>query len=68
MATSNWTVYVPDRSAPFTGFPKTMEVEEVRAALMTTGQASVGSATYTVEGADRDVIRFNRVQGGSKGL
>lgn len=65
MATSNWTVYVPDRTAPINGFPKTMELEEVRASLVATGNTSVSSATYTVDG---DVVRFNRVQGGSKGL
>lgn len=64
MATSNWTVYVPDRTASLP-FPKTMEIEEIRASLVSTGTASVASATYTVDG---DVIRFNRVQGGSKGL
>ena len=61
MATSNWTVYVPDRSQAYLGFPKSMEIEEVRASLVATGVASVSSATYTVDG---DVVRFNRVQGG----
>lgn len=65
MATSNWTVYVPDRTAPITGFPKSMDLEEVRASLVATGNASVSSATCTVDG---DILRFNRVQGGSKGL
>lgn len=64
MATNKWTVYVPDRSAPYE-FLKSMEIEEIRSALVTTGNSSVSSATYTVDG---DVVRFNRVQGGSKGL
>lgn len=64
MATNNWTVYVPDRTSSFS-FPKSMEIEEIRASLVSTGTASVASATYTVEG---DTVRFNRVQGGSKGL
>jgi hypothetical protein len=60
----NWVVYTPNRTTP-ARFPKTMEIEEVRASLIATGDASVASASYTVEG---DVVRFNRVQGGSKGL
>lgn len=62
-STGNWSVRVPDRSTPYS-FPKTMEIEEIRQSLITTGVASVSSATYTVDG---DNVNFNRVQGGSKG-
>lgn len=63
MAQETWSVYVPDRSQAYS-FPKTMEIEEVRQSLVATGVASVSSATYTVSGNE---VRFNRVQGGSKG-
>ncbi len=65
MAAAEWTVYVPDRTSPLRGFPKSMEIEEIRSSLIATGNAAVASATYTVDG---DTVRFNRVQGGSKGL
>lgn len=64
MAANTWTVYVPDRGTAYS-FPKSMDVEEIRQSLITTGVASVASATVTLDG---DVVRFNRVQGGSKGL
>lgn len=64
MAANNWTVYVPDRSAPFT-FPKTMTPEEVKSSLETTGFSSVASAEQVLDG---DTIRFRRVAGGTKGL
>lgn len=64
MAANKWTVYVPDRTSPLE-FLKSMEIEEIRSSLVATGTASVASATYTVDG---DIVRFNRVQGGSKGL
>ena len=65
MANGFWTVYVPDRATPYTGFPLTMDIEEVRASLVATGVASVSSASFTNEGSG--IVRFNRVQGGSKG-
>lgn len=65
MAANTWTVYVPDRSSAYP-FPKSMDVEEIRQSLVTTGVASVASANVTLESGD--VVRFSRVQGGSKGL
>jgi len=64
MAAEQYTVYVPDREAPFY-FPSTMTHEEVRMSLAGTGHTSVENAEMVVSG---NVIRFRRVQGGTKGV
>lgn len=64
MASSNWTVYVPDRSAPLT-LPSSLTTEEVRSSLVGTGYTSVENAEMVVQG---DRITFRRPQGGSKGV
>ena len=66
MANGNtYTVYVPDRSAPF-AFPRSMAVEEVRASLVTTGYTALENADVNVS-ADGGTITFRRVTGGNKG-
>ena len=64
-ANDNWTVYVPDRSAPLTGFPGTMTAEEVQASLVASGYTSVENTQFTQNGK---TLRFQRVTGGTKGL
>lgn len=64
MSVGNWTVYVPDRSTPYT-FPQTLTQEEVRTALVSTGHASVGTSEMVVNGS---TITFRRPQGGTKGF
>jgi ethanolamine utilization protein EutA (predicted chaperonin) len=64
MATGNWTVYVPDRTAPVS-LPSSLTTEEVRATLVGTGYTSVESAEMTISGS---TITFRRPQGGTKGL
>lgn len=64
MAASYYTVYVPDRDAPYTGFLASMTPEEVRAALVATGNTAVETAEMVLSGS---TIKFRRVQGGTKG-
>lgn len=66
MAASNYVVYIPDRSEPFNGFPRSMAVEEVRASLVATGHTALETAEVTVS-ADGNTLRFKRVSGGTKG-
>ena len=63
---SNYTVYIPDRSAAFTGFPRSMAVEEVRASLVATGHSALENANAVVS-PDGATITFQRVSGGTKG-
>ena len=63
----NYTVYVPDRSEAFTGFPRTMTVEEVRSSLVATGHTALENADIGLS-ADGGTIRFKRVTGGNKGV
>lgn len=65
MANSSWTAYVPDQSRSFGPFPGSLTPEEVRQALVATGHTSVQGAEMVIDGS---VIKFRRVQGGSKGL
>lgn len=67
MANGNYTVYIPDRSSAFTGFPRSMSVEEVRASLVATGHTALENADIELS-ADGGTIRFKRVTGGTKGL
>ena len=67
MASSNYIAYIPDRSEPFTGFPRSMSVEEVRASLVATGHTALENAGVEVS-ADGGTLRFKRVTGGTKGL
>jgi len=64
---NNYVVYVPDRSEPFTGFPRSMAVEEVRASLVATGHTALENADVNVSN-DGATLRFKRVTGGTKGL
>lgn len=64
---SFYTVYIPDRTAPFTGFPRSMAVEEVRASLVATGHTALENADIALS-ADGSEIRFKRVTGGNKGI
>lgn len=64
MATSNFTVYVPDRSTPLT-YPGTMTHEEIRQALVLNGYPSVENAEMVVNG---QTITFRRPTGGTKGI
>ena len=67
MATNNnYVVYIPDRSEAFTGFPRSMGVEEVRASLVATGHTALENADVNVS-ADGGTLRFKRVAGGTKG-
>ena len=66
MAEETYIVYVPDRSSPITGFPRSMSTEEVRASLVATGHTVAESADLTVS-ADGATLRFKRVVGGTKG-
>jgi len=62
-----YTVYVPDESAPITGFPRSMAVEEVRASLVATGRTALENADVNIS-TDGATLRFKRVSGGTKGL
>src|SRR3990167_418496 len=64
IASSNFTVYVPDRSAPFT-LPGTLTNEEVRQTIAGMGYSSVENAEMVVSGS---TITFRRPTGGTKGL
>jgi hypothetical protein len=64
MSATQFTVYVPDRSAPFY-FPQTLTPEEIRQALVSTGHTSVSSAEMVLSGS---TITFRRPTGGTKGL
>lgn len=63
---NNYTVYIPDRSAPFTGFPRSMGPEEVRASLVATGHTALENADMNISN-DGGTITFRRVSGGTKG-
>ena len=65
--TNNYCVYIPDRSDAFTGFPRSMAVEEVRASLVATGHTALENAEVAIS-ADGGTLRFKRVSGGTKGL
>lgn len=64
MANGNYTIYVPDRSAPIS-FPSSMTHEEVKAALIGSGYTSVENSELVVSG---NTLTFRRVTGGSKGI
>lgn len=64
MAASNWTVYVPDSTRALY-FQRSFTPEEVKSALVSTGNSAVQSAEMVING---DTITFRRVQGGSKGV
>ena len=64
MASSNFTVYVPDRSAPYT-YPGSLTHEEVRQAVVLNGHPNVETAEMVVNG---QTITFRRPTGGTKGL
>ena len=64
MAATYYTIYVPDRDAPITGFLESMTHEEVRSALAGSGYTAVENAELVVSGS---TLRFRRVQGGVKG-
>ena len=62
----NYIVNIPDRSSPFTGFPRSMGVEEVRASLVATGHTALENADVNVS-VDGGTLTFRRVSGGTKG-
>lgn len=66
MAQQNYTVYIPDRTAPVY-LPNTMTQEEVRASLVGMGYTAVETAELVVENGGQ-TLRFRRVAGGTKGL
>lgn len=63
MANGQFTVYVPDRSAPFS-LPDSLTHEEVRRTLSGMGYPSVENAELVVAGS---TITFRRPTGGTKG-
>ena len=63
MANGNYTVYVPDRTSPFT-LPGTLTHEEVRQTVAGMGYPSVENAELTISG---NTITFRRPTGGTKG-
>ncbi len=64
-ANEQYTIYVPDRTSPIR-YPASLTVEEVRSALVGSGFTSVENAEVVMEAGN--VLRFRRVQGGTKGL
>lgn len=64
-ANEQYTIYVPDRSTPIR-YPKSLTVEEVRSALVGSGFTACETARVVLEGDS--VLRFERVQGGTKGI
>lgn len=62
-----YTVYIPDQVAPFTRFPRSMAVEEVRASLEATGHSALANADVNIS-VDGATLRFKRVSGGTKGI
>lgn len=61
-----YTVYIPDQTAPFTRFPRSMAVEEVRASLVATGHSALENADVNISD-DGATLKFKRVSGGTKG-
>lgn len=66
MAAITKSVYVPDRRDPFQ-MPASLTNEEIRQSLVATGYTAVENAEL-VEEAGGSIVRFRRVQGGTKGL
>ena len=64
MSSSQWTVRVPDRSAPFY-FDRTLTADEVKSALVSTGHTNVATSEMVINGSE---ITFRRASGGNKGL
>ena len=62
-----YVVRVPDVSAPFTRFPRSMAPEEVRQSLIATGHTALETAEMVLS-ADGNEITFRRVIGGVKGI
>lgn len=63
MSSGQWTVYVPDRTAPFF-FERTLTADEVKSALVSTGHSNVATSEMVISGNE---IRFRRASGGTKG-
>jgi uncharacterized membrane protein len=66
MAADTYTIFVPDRSLPITGFLRSMSTEEVRSALVGSGQTACENAEVVVS-AGGSTLTFRRVTGGTKG-
>lgn len=64
MAASQWTVHVPDRSAPMY-FDSNLTPEEIRSVLVSTGFTSVQTAEMVQSG---NTLTYRRPSGGTKGL
>lgn len=65
MSTGNKTVILPDGTT-LNQFPDTFSAEQIRQALIATGNQSVANATYEVS-ADGRTVKFLAPQGGRKG-